>query len=391
VGTFKRGDIYWYKFMFNGQLIRESTRQGSDRVARQMEAAHRTSLAKGEVGIREKKTAPTLADFCKNRLEPWAKSTFQQTVPNSWEWYRDNIRVIEKTPKLSSLKLDAITNEQVAEFAAARLRQDYAVATINSTIRVLRRALRLAVEWKLIESAPILKPIPGENHREHVVTTEEEGKYLAAAGEELAAFMILEFDTGLRPDEAYALRWENVNWRNGKYGTVFVAHGKTAAARRVVPMSARLRFVLEHRWEQAGSPAEGWVWPAQTKSGHYEQSTPKKRHNKAIRDSKIRPFVIYSARHTFLTRLGESGCDAWTLARIAGHSNISISMRYVHPSEGAVSKAMAQMGGHNFGHSAKKRVSAKKKEAPLPIDPEGFNGGRSRTRTVDLLLVRQAL
>ena len=47
--------VYWYKFMWQGKLIRESTKQGNDKVARQMEAAHRTSLAKGEVGIREKK------------------------------------------------------------------------------------------------------------------------------------------------------------------------------------------------------------------------------------------------------------------------------------------------------------------------------------------------
>lgn len=40
-------------------------------------------------------------------------------------------------------------------------------------------------------------------------------------------------------------------------------------------------------------------------------------------------FVLYSLRHTFLTRLGESGCDAWTLARITGHSNVSMSSRYV--------------------------------------------------------------
>ena len=391
MSLYKRGAVYWYKFMWNGQLIRESTRQGNDKVARQMEAAHKTSLAKGEVGIREKKVIPTLADFCKNRLEPWAKSTFQQTVPNSWEWYRDNIRVIEKTPKLGSLKLDAITNEQIADFAAARLKQGYAVATINSTIRVLRRALRLSVEWHLIGSAPVLKPIPGENHREHVVTPEEEQKYLAVADEELASFMILEFDSGLRPDEAYALRWENVNWGNGKHGSIFVGSGKTPAARRVVPMSPRLRFVLQHRWEQSGSPAEGWVWPSQTKSGHFEQSTLKKRHYKAIADSKVRPFVIYSARHTFLTRLGESGCDTWTLARIAGHSNISISSRYVHPSESAVAKAFLTLGGHNFGHSEKALPSAENEKETLPVESEGFIGGRSRTRTVDLLLVRQAL
>ena len=36
-------------------------------MARQIEAAHRTSLAKDEVGIREKKVVPTLAAFMENR------------------------------------------------------------------------------------------------------------------------------------------------------------------------------------------------------------------------------------------------------------------------------------------------------------------------------------
>jgi hypothetical protein len=53
--------VYWYKFMWQGKVVRESTKQGKDKVARQMEAAHPTSPAKGEVGIREKKRAPTLA------------------------------------------------------------------------------------------------------------------------------------------------------------------------------------------------------------------------------------------------------------------------------------------------------------------------------------------
>ncbi len=73
---FKRGRIYWYKFMFNGETIRESTRQSNQVVARNMESAHRTSLAKGEVGIRDKQVVPTLKSFCTERVEPWAKSTF---------------------------------------------------------------------------------------------------------------------------------------------------------------------------------------------------------------------------------------------------------------------------------------------------------------------------
>ena len=66
---YKRGKVYWYKFVFNGQLVRESTKQGNDKVARQMESAHRTALAKNEVGIREKKIAPTLNDFLVRRFE----------------------------------------------------------------------------------------------------------------------------------------------------------------------------------------------------------------------------------------------------------------------------------------------------------------------------------
>ena len=66
-------------------MVRESTKQGNDKVARQMEAAHRTSLAKGEVGIRDKKPALTLAEFLKHRIEPWASRR------SSWIWYRAGI------------------------------------------------------------------------------------------------------------------------------------------------------------------------------------------------------------------------------------------------------------------------------------------------------------
>jgi len=41
--------------------------------------------------------------------------------------------------------------------------------------------------------------------------------------------------------------------------------------------------------------------------------------------------------------LGESGCNVWALARIAGHSSIAVSARYVHPSEDAVINALTLM------------------------------------------------
>lgn len=114
-------------------------------------------------------------------------------------------------------------------------------------------------------------------------------------------------------------------------------------------MTPRVRGILELRWKLAGKPAEGWVWPAPTVGGHIDHSSLKKQHAKAVKDSKLSAFVLYSLRHTFLTRLGASGrCDVWTLAKIAGHSSIAMSSRYVHPSGDRVLAAV-----QDFGHSDK--------------------------------------
>jgi len=193
--------------------------------------------------------------------------------------------------------------------------------------------------------------LPGECHREHVVKFDEEARYLGVAAEPLASVAAVLIDTGMRPDECYRLRWESVTWTNGRNGTILITHGKTSAARRVLPLSIRARNILHDRWEASGNAVEGWVWTAPTRSGHFEKSTLKKQHKKALKLSRVRHFVIYSLRHTFLTRLGESGCDAWTLARIAGHSSVAMSARYVHPSEDAVLAALHRLSGHNFGHS----------------------------------------
>lgn len=353
--------VYWYKFMWQGKLVRESTKQGNDKVARQMESAHRTSLAKGEVGIREKSAIPTLKEFCCQRVEPWAKARFEMPCRKNWTWYRTGIRALAAYKPLADAHLDQITGELASEFAAHRLREGMQVSTANNSLRVLRRVLNLAVEWGVLSTAPKVKVLSGERRRERVISFEEEARYLAAAPEPLASIGSVLADTGMRPEECFRLSWENVTWLNGRNGALLVTHGKTAAARRVIPMTPRVRAVLKPLWEMAGKPEEGWVWPALTRSGHVEPSSLRKQHAKTFKslaeeaakrnEKPVRPFVLYSLRHTFLTRLGESGCDAWTLARIAGHASIAISARYVHPSEDAVLDAMSRLGGHKIGHS----------------------------------------
>jgi integrase len=349
---YKRGKLYWYKFMWNGSLVRESTKQGNDKVARQMESAHRTSLAKGEVGIREKKQCPTLSAFIETRMEPWARSRFEKTSIKTWrDYYRVGLLAVKNYKPIATITLDHITSEVVADFAAHRQASGLQISSVNSSLQVLRRTLRLAVEWGVLLTAPSIRMLPGARQRERVVTPQEQQKYLAAATEPVCSVAEVLVDTGLRPEECFRLRWESFTWSNGRHGTLLVTHGKTAAARRVLPMTPRVRAVLENRWVLAGEPGEGWVWPAPTHSGHLEGSSVKKQHALALMRSNVRPFVLYSLRHTFLTRLGESGCDAWTLARIAGHSSVAMSTRYVHPSEDAVLNAVEKLGGHNIGHN----------------------------------------
>jgi len=79
-------------------------------------------------------------------------------------------------------------------------------------------------------------------------------------------------------------------------------------------MTSRVRTVIEERWASANEPEEGWIFPAETKSGHIEKSTLKKQHKKvfetvnkeaAKNDEKpVRPFVLYDLRHTFLPGSG---------------------------------------------------------------------------------------
>jgi hypothetical protein len=153
VSIFKRGQKYWYQFIFNGQHVQQSTKQGNPRVARQMEAAHRTALAKGEVGFRTKAPVLTLADFIQIRFEPWAKANFEQSSPKTWrDWYRAQMHGLGAYPQLANCKLDQISGEYAADYAAHRRSHGLQVSSINSGLRVLSRILRLAVEWGTIPS-----------------------------------------------------------------------------------------------------------------------------------------------------------------------------------------------------------------------------------------------
>jgi integrase len=63
--------------------------------------------------------------------------------------------------------------------------------------------------------------------------------------------------------------------------------------------------------------------------------------------------VPHSFRHTYGTRLGESGADAFTIRQLMGHSSVTVSQKYVHPTPETVERAVQRLEKLNQGKAAK--------------------------------------
>jgi hypothetical protein len=70
-------------------------------------------------------------------------------------------------------------------------------------------------------------------------------------------------------------------------------------------------------------------------------------HTRVRKTLKLHGCVIHSFRHTFGTRLGEAGADAFTIMRAMGHSSVTVSQKYVHPTSEAMERAFEQLQAMN--------------------------------------------
>jgi integrase len=334
MGTYKRGDIYWYKFQWQGTMIRESTKQGNDKVARNMESAHRTSLAKGEVGIREKKAAPMLKDFLQDDFRPYVK-THHAAKPMTVRYYLQGADMLQKA-ELAGLRLNELTDQNARDFA--RKHSKLSASGINRGLRTLRRALNLAYDWGKLDRPAKIKMAAGERQRERVLDEKEIEAYLTACPQPWRDCATITLDEGFRPGEVFALRWAAVLLNDDGTGLIKIVDGKSRAARRTLPMTPRVYALLRARHDACGQD-DGWIFPSGSKVGHFTGDAAKDQHTKALEDSGVPPFVPYVLRHTALTRLGASaGGDVFVLARIAGHSSITVTQRYVHPQADAIDR-----------------------------------------------------
>ena len=87
-----------------------------------------------------------------------------------------------------------------------------------------------------------------------------------------------------------------------------------------------------------------WVFPGDSQDAPILGTSLDHQHDGVRTDLKLsQDFVIHSLRHTMLTRLGEAGADAFTIMRIAGHSSVTVSQRYVHPTPEGMERAFERL------------------------------------------------
>jgi integrase len=375
---------WWYKFNWNGEPIRESTKQTNKRVAEQMEAAHRTALAKGEVGIREKAKAPAFPELA-DRFLDWSRREHREH-PATTAFYEDMVRSLLRYEPFRTIRIDKVDNDVRDAFIDHRLRctrikvirrkkgaveyrdsaKPISVATINRELATLRCMLNLAYEeWGLLTARPPkISKLQGEKERQQVVSQAEDELYLQCADPEHRVFALVALDSTIRPGENLAMRWENVHFTpaiDSKYGFIHMPEGGTKKRGRNIPMTPRVRAALLARHKEVGSPAAGWVFPAISGSGPLNYWTMKSRHDRTIARMKDQgvasSFCPYVLRHTGLTRLGESGSDVFAIQKIAGHTDIKMTSRYVHPTPPHIEQSFTKLNAYNAEKAAQRNTA----------------------------------
>lgn len=308
MSVYKRVDSenYWYKFMFNGRLIARSAKVKNKREAEKIEAAYRTLLANGEVGLEDQTPAPTLREFAQ-------KFDFVQTrhsnKPETVRFYANRLKRLLEWETWRDTRLDRIDESLIARYIGVG-RKKVGVVSVNRELATLRRALHLALEWKLIRAVPKVKLLPGEESRNFILDHATEQRYFEGVPPLLRDVATVLRDSGLRLGEALALQWSDVHLEpvgSARYGWLQVRDGKSKSAKRTVPLVARLASLLKEKKKTASSE---WVFAGESPDKPILGTSLAHMHTKVCRPGKGKSrkrhfpadLVLHSLRHTALTR-----------------------------------------------------------------------------------------
>jgi len=332
MSVYKRGKKYSFDFKFQGRRIQAATGFKNKTAALRAEAARRTELMERRAGFKKKKLAPKFREHVPQFLA-WSK---EQHRPKTHELHETNCDTLLRF--FAPCWLDEVTPGMVEEFKAKRIREprknakdgtSVSPATVNRALTTLKLLFGHAEKCGYAVSNPtkgvsFLKEGSG---RTRVVSFEEEVSYMAQASQPLKDIAQIILDTGLRPEESFRIKVQCLDF---SAGTIFNPFGKTKAAQRKVTMTAAVRELLKRRAKIAKGE---FVFPSKNDPNRPIRSV-RKAHDRAVERAGIADhFRLYDLRHTFATRAAAANVSLPTLSAMLGHTNIQMTMRYVHPAE----------------------------------------------------------
>jgi len=331
----KRGKYWHYRFKFKGQLYDGSTKATNEVRANRIVSKIKEDLVNGLFGLPTQVKLPKFDEM----VEEFLAYSKAQHEPGTYELHENNCNALLRWFK--GKRLDEISPKLVEKFKEERSREKcsnndkkiVSAATVNRALTTLKVLYNHAID---VHELPLRNPVKKVKYQEEVpkemkiLTLEEEARYLHNASQPLKDVATVMVGTGMRPEEVFKLQGGNVNVAKS---TIFISRGKTKAARRSVPItSAEATEVLKSR---RALYKDGYLFPAEPKFGLLAKmphlTTVRKGHNAAVKRAGITgPFVLYDLRHTYATRSLDAGVDLVTLSKILGHSEIQMSLRYVH-------------------------------------------------------------
>lgn len=326
--VWKEKDIWRYRFMLNGRSYFKSlpgVKMKSDAIAA-MEA-RRTRVREGRDN--EPDTSTNFKAFVEETFLPWAETNLSPGSYKSYKWRCDVL--IEAFGKLD---IGAVSQIAIEKFKRAELNRvtirkaTQSAASVNRTLQVLASIFSRAVELKLIhrDDRPKIETLREENQRIRYLTVGEEKALREAAAEKwpyLDDIVCVGCATGLRLDELFSLKKNHVDL---SLSLLHVLDGKGGKA-RTVPLDPKgeaagilARLVVESKSEYIfTSPHSGGKLTRVNKSLA-----------SACELAGITGVTLHTLRHTFCTRLAAAGVDVRTIMELAGHEDISTTLKYTH-------------------------------------------------------------
>jgi integrase len=395
MSVYKRGDVWWYKFHFAGQEIRESSKSESKMMAKDAERARRRQLEESFNSIKPRKVSPNFSVASSNWLN--MRTSIAPATERSYK-----LAISQLLKDFGKQLLSDISAEDLAEFQVRRKRDKVSNRTVNLELGVMRSILRRHRMWEAI--ALDVKFFKESASPGRAITSEEERRLLDAASKSrcrsLYPVIMLAINTGMRSNEIRGLKWEQVDFFAR---SLTVGKSKTAAGSgRLIPLTPRA-FAALTQWRSAfpGAEPAHYVFPHE-KYGlatndrnpcAYETVPTEQTHRWKVAWESARKTANvesagYDLRHTFISRLAESQTSDSTVMALAGHVSRAMMERYSVRNE-AKRKAVENLSGVEFNSGwAQNRAQffvRKNAEEAKPLKTSGEPG---RTRTCNPLIKR---